>query len=325
MKNIPYIFLIIILIQVSCKKSEDLSSFVKMNDKIESSNDIRAIKNETLLGIIYMNAEKNEELLPQKEMAERAHEISNNFTKYLSDLKKVIKEKHTTEFVDELFFNGEDISDEGVEFLNYIENYKTSLVSTVVASHPDIVGMINSNFDIGSIKDRRGQQTNWLTLNYRGFPPTSSIIKISEMQADIKGIETTFYSSLLDVKLKEINELDNIKNKDVTLAKVEKEGDTIVKEEDEKEEFKVKLKKEEPKVELKKEEPKKIKKPETTKKETIKEDDSKSLDENTHRVGKGETIYSIANMYDLTTVRLKKLNGMTNNNLVIGQKIRIKK
>jgi len=320
MKNIPYIFLIFILIQVSCKKSEDLSSFVKMNDKIESSNDIRAIKNETLLGIIYMNAEKNEELLPQKETAERAHEISDNFTKYLGDLKKVIKEKNTTKFVDELFFNGEDISDEGVEFLNYIENYKTSLVSTVVASHPAIVGMINSNFDIGSIKDRRGQQTNWLTLNYRGFPPTSSIIKISEMQADVKGIETKFYSSLLDVKLKEINELDDIKNKDVTLAKVEEVGDTIVSEEVKKE-----VKKEEPKVELKKEAPKKIEKREPTKKETIKEDTSKISDENIHRVKTGETIYSIANMHNLTTVQLKKMNGMTNNNLVIGQKLRIKK
>ena len=338
MKNITYTFLVFVLLQISCKKKEDLSSFVKMNDKIEASNDIRSIKNESLLEIIFLNAEKNDELFPQKKAAERVHEISNNFSKYLSDLKTVIKEKNTTEFVDELFFNGEDISEEGIEFLNYIENYKSSLIATVEASNPEIVGIVKSNFDIGSIKDRRGQQTNWLTLNYRGFPPTSSIIKLSEMQADVKSIETKFYSSLIGVKLKETNDLERLKNRDKKIAKVEndntfeseektventKETETAKRASQEAAKKEAAAKEEAvKKAAAKKEKPKKIVK-EPKKKEAEKK--SNTSDSNIHRVKKGETIYSIANKYNLTTVQLKKMNGMTNNNLVIGQKLRIRK
>ena len=42
-----------------------------------------------------------------------------------------------------------------------------------------------------------------------------------------------------------------------------------------------------------------------------------------HTVLKGETVYRISVKYGITTTQLKKMNGMTNNNLVVGQKIRV--
>lgn len=340
MKNISFIFLIIIAIQVSCKKSEDLSSFVKMNDKIEAANDISSIKNESLLEVIYLNADKNEALFPQKETAERVHEVSSNFIKYLEDLKIAIKIKNSSEYVDELFFNGEEITTEGMEFLNYIENYKTSLISTVISTHTDVAGVVKNNFDIGSIKDRRGKQTSWLVLNYKGFPATSSIIKLSEMQSDVKRIETKFYSSLLDVKLKDNNEIFNksdreLANNDKINSDEEKTTDTDLKEEVKKEdsvsEKEVEKKEpiEEDKVtinEKEKIEPKKEETKEPNKKIVPKlAKSTNTSNPKIHEVEKKETIYSISQKYGLTTVQLKRLNGMTNSNLVIGQKLRIKK
>jgi len=41
-------------------------------------------------------------------------------------------------------------------------------------------------------------------------------------------------------------------------------------------------------------------------------------------VSKGDTLYGIAKRYDLTVAALKKLNGLKNNTIFIGQKLRLK-
>jgi len=304
----------------SCKNKKELSSFEIMNNKIEESNEITSIKNGTLLSVIYNKAKNDEEFAHFKETADKVHEISNTFNNYLSDLKKVVKEKESTEFVDELFFNGDEISKEGNEFLNYIENYKNSLISTIALTNPDVVGMVKSTFNIGSIEDRKGKQTNWLALNYKGFPPVATIVKLSKMQADIKHIETAFYSSLLKVKLKQIdgegpntitekpNLADNsIKTSDLEEVKNEVDNAAI------KTETKTEEVKETPKEKVK---PKEVS---TTQEKGV------SKKNKYHVVKKGETLYRISLMYKVTPEYIKKLNGMKDNTLIVGKKIRIAK
>ena len=304
MKNSIILLLLVFLFQVSCKKKEDMSSFITMNTKIEESIEINSIANSTLLDVIYSKAKSDDTFISYKENADKVHEISAIFSKYLSDLKSVIKEKNSTKFVDEYFFNGGNIAKGGDELLNYIENYKSSLISTIALSNPDIAGMIKSTFDIGSIEDRKGKQTNWLTLNYKGFPAISSVIKLSEMQANVKQIEKSFHESILNVKLKksEIDNNDSLFKKDPVAT------NTVTK--------KTVSKVEKPKVEVKKVTPKKeVKKVVVVPKKTA----------TIHVVKKKETLYLISKKYGLTTVALKKMNGLTNNNLVIGQKLKIKK
>tara|TARA_B100001094_G_C18005631_1_gene707493 strand:+ start:108 stop:869 length:762 start_codon:yes stop_codon:yes gene_type:complete len=45
----------------------------------------------------------------------------------------------------------------------------------------------------------------------------------------------------------------------------------------------------------------------------------------THRVKKGETLYSIAKKFDMTTENLKALNGIENNEVSIGDRLKVKK
>ena len=307
----------------SCKDKKELSSFEKMNNKIEESNEINSIKNGTLLDVIYNKAKNDEEFARYKETADKVHEISNTFNNYLADLKKVVKEKESTEFVDELFFNGDEISNEGDEFLNYIENYKSSLISTIALTNPDVVGMVKSTFDIGSIEDRKGKQTNWLTLNYKGFPPVATVVKLSKMQADIKRIETEFYSSLLKVKLKQINgerpdaitEKPNLADNSIVtegtsdVAEVQKAiEDNAVKTETTTEEVK-----ETPKENVKTEEV------------PVKQENAVSKDGKYHVVQKGETLYRISLKYKVSPEFIRNLNGMKDNTLIVGKKIRIAK
>lgn len=315
---------------VSCKDSKELSSFEKMNNKIEESNEINSIKNGTLLDVIYNKAKNDEEFAHNKEIANKVHEISNTFNAYLNDLKKVVKEKESTEYVDELFFNGDDISKEGSEFLNYIENYKSSIISTIALTNPNVVGMVKSTFDIGSIEDRKGKQTNWLTLNYKGFPPVATVVKLSKMQADVKRIETEFYSSLLKVSSKKIRgeDLQSITDKpsladnsvDTSLEeetadvqdiqnKIEAEASTTSNENIED----TTPVKEEPVVE------------EVAVKEEVVTKEQPVADAKYHTVKKGETLYRISLKYKVTPDFIKELNGMKNNNLIVGKKIRIAK
>lgn len=308
----------------SCKNKKELSSFEKMNNKIEESNEINSIKNGTLLDVIYTKAKKDEEFARFKETADKVHEISNTFNDYLADLKKVVKEKESTEFVDELFFNGNEISKEGEEFLNYIENYKNSLISTIALTNPDVVGMVKSTFDIGSIEDRKGKQTNWLTLNYKGFPPVATVVKLSKMQSDIKRIETEFYSSLLKVKLKQINgeqpnaiiEKPNLADNSIVIEDISTNSDV----EDVKKAIEETQKKVETKVEEVKETPK------TTTEDTS-ADNVVPVSENSkyHVVQKGETLYRISLKYKVSPEFIKKLNGMKDNTLIVGKKIKVAK
>jgi LysM repeat protein len=296
-----------------------------MNTKIEDSNAITTIRNAAFLQIFKDNAERDDKLISVKVAAEKVHEISDIFTIYIEDLKNAIKSKNTPEFLDELFFNGSDITREGEEFLNYIEQYRSSMISTIITLKPDIAGMVKNTFDIGAIEDRKGKQTDWLTLNYKGFPSISSIIKLSQMQADIKGIETKFYASMLNFNFKDskkkafdegLNKTSvaiNTPSENTNTEQVEVLTDVSTTVDAPKIETPKKI--EVPKVE-------ETKKPEVKVVEPEKETPKKVVTH--HKVSKGETLYSISRKYGLKPNQLKKLNGMTNNRIEIGQKLRVK-
>ena len=318
------IFVLSFVVFYSCKDKKELSSFEVMNNKIEESNEINSIKNGTLLDVIYNKAKNDEEFARFKETANKVHEISNTFNTYLGDLKKVVKEKESTEFVDELFFNGNEVSNEGEEFLNYIENYKSSLISTIALTNPDVVGMVKSTFDIGSIEDRKGKQTNWLTLNYKGFPPVATVVKLSKMQADIKRIETEFYSSLLKVKLKKINgdgsesaitEKPNLADNSIDSTVIESNDTANTNKDTTTEEVVTETSVQEEKA---KEEIVPTKEVETT-------TPAEPTNSKFHVVQKGETLYRISLKYKVSPEFIRNLNGMKDNTLIVGKKIRIAK
>jgi membrane-bound lytic murein transglycosylase D len=42
-----------------------------------------------------------------------------------------------------------------------------------------------------------------------------------------------------------------------------------------------------------------------------------------HTVVKGDTLFSLSRKYNITVAKLKSLNGMTNDNIQLGQKLRV--
>ena len=324
-----------LLFVLSCgKKDSTLSSFALNNKKIEDSNENLSIKNNSFLEAIYIQADKNDDLIERKAMANQIHAIGADLYNYIEDLKIAIKRKNTTEYVNELFFNGDDITKEGNEFLMYIDNYKQSMSTVLENQNPIIVGMVNTNFDLSVIEDRRGIKTNWLTLNFRDLSPIISIIKLSTMQSDIRRIETQYFAELLGVKLnipirKTAN--NNIKEETDKLIgensnkDLDEETDKLIGENSNKglDEEKDLVDKETPKVDkVIVKEPKSVVK---VKKEPIKITPKTIVNstKKTHTVKPGENLYRISLKYKMTAEKIKKLNRMKNNNIVVGQVLKL--
>lgn len=336
-------FILIILVSFvlfSCKNDDTLTSFALNNEKIEDSNENLNIKNGSFLEIIYIQAEKDDELISRKETAKKVHAIGMDLFNYLEDLKNAIKRKNSTKFVNELFFNGNDITKEGEEFLMYIKNYRESMFTILNTANPRITGMVKNNFDLLEIEDRRGQKTKWLHLHFKDFPPIISITKLSTMQSDIRRIETQYLAELLGVKLntntkKIINDLkakndtqigDNLK------SLTEEEQKTIVDENETKAKENVlpvndnitvtndkDLAQEQDNIEesgIIKSTPEKLapKKLAPKKIEPVIK---------THTVIPGDNLYRISLKYKTTADNIKKLNNMKDNNIALGQVLKL--
>jgi len=334
MKGKLYIFILAVFLLNSCKKDETLTSFALNNKKIEDSNENLNIKNESFLEAIYIQADKNDDLIQRKETAKKVHAIGVDLYKYIADLKVVIKEKNSTEFVNELFFNNGEITTEGKEFMSYIKNYRDSMISTLRNINPRIVGMVNNNFNLSQYEDRRGQKTNWLDIKFKDFSPIISITTLSNMQYDIRRIETQYLAELLGVKLnakvietklaEKVKSDDDIQISENTKPDV---SDTAIVTDDTKidslknisdnsdvskvEEVSSNKEEIKPETIIVKEKPKKI------------VPKVKKVVKKTHTVKPGENLYRISLKYKMTAAKIKKLNKMRNNNIVVGQVLKL--
>ena len=313
MKYRILILLLVIIVQFSCKNDDTLSSFTENNKKIEDSNENINIKNEAYIETMYIQAEKDDALIDRRDRAKRVHAIGANFYAYIDDLKKTMKKKNSMEFVNELFFNNGEITNEGEEFLMYIKNYKESMNSVIGQSNPRILGMVNNNFDTSVIEDRRGQKTNWLTLNFNDFSPIVSITKLSDMQSDIRRIEMQYFAELLGVKLHTRTKTTVSNINDATKKQLGENIQPALKDE---KDISEEIKKEVIKPIVKEKIVEEVKKPKVeVAKKTIKK---------YHTVESGETLYRIALKNKISVEKLKKLNGMKNNSISVGEKLKVK-
>ncbi len=87
-------------------------------------------------------------------------------------------------YLDSLFFKDENISENGIEFLKHIDDYKSIISQNFMDNHPLDIKSVSEKFDTQPIDG-----VNWLEYNFKGFPIIVSITNISQMQSDIKTIK----------------------------------------------------------------------------------------------------------------------------------------
>ena len=216
-KMINLMYLIFIAMLALNMSKEVLAAFGLMNEKLEQSNAktdennlaffenlaTKASENEAEYGALYQNAQE-------------VKELSTKYYDYLEGLKKemtadledpkdyVVMDK--SDFLDNLFFQGDNLKPEGKKFLEMINTYRDGVVAELPeGKFEDIKDAVKTRFATGDaegkVEKRDGTRQDWMNYHFEGFPLVASLTKITQLQADIKATEQEVLKGLLEGNL----------------------------------------------------------------------------------------------------------------------------
>jgi hypothetical protein len=199
------IVMLLLVIFSSCKDdSKMITSFGYMNEKLEESTSVTAVKNDFYKGILERNVEEDSlKYMPIYKRLIDAQKASNEFFYYLESVKDSIYEGTldedearssfnklvSSDYLDEHFFDGKEYTPQGQEFIDKINEYKTSFEKALGKGYGTVASMVTSKFRIKELVDYKGNIIPWLNFKFESFPAMASIFNISQMQADIRLIE----------------------------------------------------------------------------------------------------------------------------------------
>jgi len=177
-----------------------LNTFQTMQMEMDEANELTLYHDESLeslLSIEDRNAHSKARLLDS---------ISNELDGYLSLLKSEMlgsvgsdnyEDMDSSDFVDSLFFENEDISESGKEFIGKIDQYRNGITEHFKIHFPELLAQIQEDFSTQPVIDRDGIQHPWLPYNFQGFPLIASMTKLTQMQTDIKTTKNVLLEALL--------------------------------------------------------------------------------------------------------------------------------
>ncbi len=211
-KYILYFLVIVLVTMSSCKDEKVIAAFGFMNEKLEESNQVLTVRNETQQQVLDASILKDpEKYQPLKDRSDKVNRITSDFYNYLEDVKDKIYEGYlekgesreqyeklaTSDFVDKMFFIGDEPTAEGQEFVNRINRFKIDIASALGRGFASISSLVNARFRTQTIIGKKGESIPWLNLKFKGFPAITSITNISQMQTDIKLIQSELLLSMI--------------------------------------------------------------------------------------------------------------------------------
>ncbi|NNM17693.1 MAG: gliding motility protein GldM [Croceitalea sp.] len=214
-KMINLMYLIFIAMLALNMSKEVLSAFGLMNEKLEASNVKTAANNQAFLASLEVKASENTEKFgPLYEKASQIQKLSAEYYNYLGDLKKRMTEElddvkdyevmDKADFLDEEFFQGDNYTAEGKEFVDRINGYRTKVSSILGSDFKEVASTLENRFttgEDGKATNRDGKKIDWLDYHFKGFPLVASLTKITQLQADIKATEDEALSAMLQGQL----------------------------------------------------------------------------------------------------------------------------
>lgn len=213
-KMINMMYLIFIAMMAMNMSKEVLSAFGLLDERLAESNVAMEARNAAFLDNL---AEKAREQEAQygviKGKADEINEVSKEFDNYLENLKVKMMEKakikpedeknyeiqDAKDYLDQLLFNGDKLTEEGDEFVNQINQYREK-VKGILSDDPrygDIVSDVDKKFGTEEVTRRDGVTEPWIRYHYEGFPLIASKTKMTQLQNDIKTTENQILSAML--------------------------------------------------------------------------------------------------------------------------------
>jgi len=209
-KMINLMYLVFIAMLALNMSKEVLSAFGLLNVKLTEANIATQSRNEAFLASLAIKAEDQpEQYAAVKAKADQAVVITRKLDSYLEDIKTQMmatvkpgdvddyEVQDKPDFLDQLFFQGDNLKSGGQEFLDEINEYRTGMVLLFGEDYPDVKASIESNFATDPVENRYGKKRDWINHNFEGFPLIASMTKLTQMQTDIKSTSSELLSKIL--------------------------------------------------------------------------------------------------------------------------------
>ena len=227
-KMINLMYLIFIAMLALNMSKEVLAAFGLMNEKLETSNATTTENNLAFLGSLETKALENEaEYGELFQNAQKVKELSDTYYNYLEGLKKemvadlddptdyVVMDK--SDYLDQKFFQGDNLAPEGKAFMKHIQDYREGVISALPdGKFNSVKAAVKTRFatddgkkDDGKVEKRDGRRQDWINYHFEGFPLVASLTKLTQLQADIKTTEQEVLKNLLEGNLTAAVSLEN--------------------------------------------------------------------------------------------------------------------
>ncbi len=224
-KMINLMYLVFIAMLALNMSKEVLQAFGLIEENLSSSNVALADVNASALADLKQSAkEKPAQYEVAAQKAQTVSSLSNDYNSYLDGLKskltasiepgseKDYQVQDKTDIFDELFFQGDKLTDEGNKFKSQMESYKSGMIAALGEGYDDIKGELNSKFNTNKVTDREGIEREYMEYNYKGYPLIASKTKLTLLQNELRNIESAVMSKLVQGELKQIASMNNYKS-----------------------------------------------------------------------------------------------------------------
>jgi gliding motility-associated protein GldM len=215
-KMINLMYLIFIAMLALNMSKEVLAAFGLMNEKLVTSN-AKASEN-NLAFLENLETKASEDAAKYAALyadAQRIKKMSDDFNNYLETLKNEMVENiedptdyevmDKSDYLDEKFFQGDNLAEEGKSFLDYIHNYRAEVLQILGERFPEVSEAVKTRFQTGDengkVTRRDGVEVDWINYHYEDFPLIASLTKLTSLQADIKATEESAFKSMLQGSL----------------------------------------------------------------------------------------------------------------------------
>lgn len=215
-KMINLMYLVFIAMLAMNMSKEVLTAFGNIKVSLEKSSEEISKANERFYTGLQTKASENPDKFgPLLDKAKKIKGHSDTYKTYLkgltADMVKNVEDPtdyqvmDATDYLDQLFFNGENISDKGKEFIAQLETYKKSIKEGLPKNLARIASSIDNDFpqgdENGMVQNREDKDIFWLNYYYEGYPLVSSLTSLAQTINNVNKIEQEILKVMLEGQL----------------------------------------------------------------------------------------------------------------------------
>lgn len=213
-KMINVMYLVFIAMMAMNMSKEVLSAFGVLEERLTESNVAVEQRNIAFMENLAEKAREQEAQYGEiKNKAEEINTISKEFDGTVQGIKDEMMARigldeedldnyeiqDGRDYLDQLLFNGDQLTAEGESLVNGINNYRENVLA-VLSDDPRyeaIVADVKRKFNADPVTRRDGVTEPWINYNYEGFPLIASKTKMTQLQNDVKVTQGDILSAML--------------------------------------------------------------------------------------------------------------------------------